>query len=191
MAIKIGGVPVDQLRVQTGTDKIDLDRGTKLLELAEPASELLLAITNLPAPDFGTVYSPPIPAWFITASLLLTALVLGAALVATDNNGSASPLGSGTTSSMLSTVSPAPPLAESNRPTLDPNRFREPDRVIEILISERETLIRREPDTQDVIWESARFSDVEILSIDPNTVTIQTRGNRLLVSLADGTLLPP
>ena len=37
----------------------------------------------------------------------------------------------------------------------------------------------------------AASQDVEIVSVDPNTVTVNYGGERLLINLADGTFLPP
>lgn len=78
-------------------------------------------------------------------------------------------------------VEPPPPTAT----------YVEPDREIEVLVTERDTLIRQEPWTGRVIWESRPLTEPKIVSVDPNTVTVDSRGNRLVVSLTDGTLLPP
>lgn len=101
-----------------------------------------------------------------------------------------------TTKSLTSPPSSTPeqttittPIADE--PALPPATFVEPDREMEIRITERDTVVRVEPWTGRVIWESREFLDPKLVSVDPNTVTIDSNGNRLLVSLTDGTLLPP
>ncbi len=87
--------------------------------------------------------------------------------------------------STTSTTSPAQPDPDP------PPTWVDPDRELEIFLTADDTLIRLEPWTRRVIWESRTFVDPEIVSVDPNSVTITSAGNRLIVNLADGTLLPP
>ncbi len=92
------------------------------------------------------------------------------------------------------TLDPAPTETTTTTATstTTTSPFREPDREIEVSVTDDNTIIRQEPWTRRVIWESAPFrGPVEIVSVDPNTVTLDYSGTRLLVSLTDGTLLPP
>jgi len=184
VARMVGDVEVDRLHAEAAAAESDLADGLRLLKEAEPhrpIDDLFAAIQRLPAPELVVEPTRSHPGWLSAGALAaaLLAGVAGAVLTSSPNNYSAP------------TPEPTPTTTTPPKPTLDPELFREPDRKIEISVTEDGTLIRHDPLTRRVVWESSPFEELKIVSIDPNTVTIESRGYRLFVSLTDGTLLPP
>lgn len=187
LANRVGGVPIEDLVAEADADELDLTDGLRRLENADPScslKELFAVAIDLPVPDLEATRARTGQNWLAMGALAIAGVVSILVLTSTIADQSAEP---------LTPDQSAQPLGEPAPTTMSTaaDHFAEPDREIEIAITQEHTLIRREPWTRRVMWESRRFADVEILSIDPNTVTIMTRGHRLFVSLTDGTLLPP
>lgn len=177
-ATVIGGVPIERLTAEADADESDLEDGIGRLERDEPdrsIAELFAPVFDIRIPPFETPKAPTGPKW-LAAGALATAGFVSILVWAPNKHGHnvQVPLELAAPTTMTMTITSP-----------------EPDREIEISITDDNTIIRREPWTRRVIWESRPFDEVEILSIDPNTVTITSRGYRLFVSLTDGTLLPP
>ena len=183
LANLVGGVPIEDLVDEADADELDLIDGIRRLEHAEPGrslQELLTPVFDLPVPDLEATNAQTGSNWLAVVALVAAGFVSVILLTSTTSDQTAHPgLESAATTSSTAFRSTAA------------NQFVEPDRDVRISITDADTLVRREPGTSRVMWESSPFADLEILSIDPNTLTIMTRGYRLIVSLTDGTLLPP
>ncbi|NNF56442.1 MAG: hypothetical protein HKN03_18605 [Acidimicrobiales bacterium] len=183
----VGGVPIEDLVANADADEHDLTDGLRRLQTADPSrstEEHLAAAIDLPVPDLDATKARTGQNWLAVGAVGIAAAASILVLTSTIADQADQSLIPGQSSQ---------PLEEPASTTVSTaaDYVVEPDREIEISITDENTLIRREPWTRRVIWESRPFVDVEILSIDPNTVTITTRGHRLFVSLTDGTLLPP
>ena len=66
-----------------------------------------------------------------------------------------------------------------------------PDRSDEILISPVGEIVRLDPASGGELWRTSPLGEIELASVDMNTITIRKDGTVLRVSLADGTFLPP
>lgn len=188
LATMIGGLPIERLPAEADANASDLEGGIRHLERIIPGpslNELFAPVLDIPVPDLGLTITPTGPKWLPAGGLVTAVFVSILFLAAMPQGDGAQPVleQAPTTTATLATVT-------STSTTLA-NSLKEPDREIEISITDDDTIIRREPWTRKVIWESRPYADVEVLSIDPNTLTITTRGYRLFVSLTDGTLLPP
>lgn len=193
LATMIGGFPIERLVAEADADESDLTDAIQRLKHADPDlsfNELCAPLLRIPVPDFGTTPKQNVPKWLPVGALAI-ALVVSIMVLATTPKGQSALSPAEITPTRIPPATTSSALPAPSRPTVNPDQFREPDREIEISITEEDTLVRLEPWTRRVIWESRPFAEVEILSIDPNTVTITTRGYRLFVSLTDGTLLPP
>lgn len=195
LAHHVAGLSLDELVDELGVDDRDLTTAEGLLALGTSSSDAreaavaaLAPLVELPTPT--SVTSPKINrrARVLAVAALGLALVGGQAALASVRE--RTPIESAaltvaaeqTTTTITSTVDP---------PTA-PARYTEPDREVEVAVTDDNTIIRQEPWTREVIWESRPFlADVEIIRVDLNTVTIEYSGTRLIVSLTDGTLLPP
>ncbi len=65
-----------------------------------------------------------------------------------------------------------------------------PTRQVNIEIREENTIVRLEPETGDVIWESLPLRMPEIVAVHPNTIQLTSSGRPVVMSLLDGTILP-
>ena len=66
-----------------------------------------------------------------------------------------------------------------------------PDRSEEISVSPAGEIVRLDLRSGDVVWRTSPLGDIELTSVDLNTVTFRKDGVVLRLSLADGTFLPP
>ncbi len=92
-----------------------------------------------------------------------------------------------------------PDVDEADSPDLDQaaagrelqQSLRGPDRSHEISVSPLGEIVRRDPETGAEVWRSAPLGEIEVASVDLNTVTVRKGDVLLRVSLTDGTFLPP
>ncbi len=150
-------------------------------------TEVLTPITELDAPDLRDVGERGRrPRVAITVAVALAIGLLGVA--ARQQPPAATIAVPSTVAELPNSRSPTTTTTTSIAP---PPTWIDPDREVEIFLTDEDTIVRLEPWTRRLLWESRPFRDPQIISIDPNSVTIDSAGNRLIVSLADGTLLPP
>ncbi len=75
-------------------------------------------------------------------------------------------------------------------------KTRDDDRETRIAVSQAGEVVRRHPDTDLEMWRSEPLGNIEVFSVDPNSVTVVRKLEtgkqvKLYLSLSDGTLLPP
>ena len=194
----VGLLPIDSLPTELELSRADLESGTTRLLTGSSSTSieaLMAPVFEVTAPNSTPERRNPgrlVLSGFATVCLVAALLTIGrAAKPPLDSQVVAPENTTAPTTQAPTTEAPEPeeesPASTSEPPTL----FVEPDREIEVLVTERDTLVRVEPWTGRLIWESRPFTDLELVSVDPNTVTAMSRGNRLVISLTDGTLLPP
>lgn len=85
---------------------------------------------------------------------------------------------------------PPPSLAvDSNEQTVD--SIREPVPQGEVQLTNDDTVVLRDLQTREIIWESRPFTNPELLRVGGGTLSVTSAGNRVILSLIDGTQLPP
>ncbi len=128
----------------------------------------------------------------LVAGCVVVATVALVVVAAGRSAPAATVVASSTSTSVVPATTAAPTTATTApSPAIDPDDYREPDRELEIVVSDDDTILRLEPWTRRVIWESRPFTEPMVLSVDINTVAITSNGNRVILNLVDGTQLPP
>ncbi len=174
------------------TDPTAFEAGVAQLTVGDrELDDVLAPLTMLDAPQFATSEELRRRAT-IAAALIVAVGALLVGLAATRHPAPlAQPIGFGAPESSTPVNTVASTSASTSTTSAPPPTWVDPDRELEIFLTERNTIVRLEPWTRRLLWESRVFRDPRIVSIDPNTVTVDSAGNRLIVSLTDGTLLPP
>jgi len=193
---ELAGLSIDERDLATGEAMLALGTGAGMAR--EGASKALAPLADLPAPASLTSGRSNRGRVVVAAAALALTLVGTQAGLASQLDW---PPGEQQEEALAGDAQPAPQAAtptvpETTAKTLTAQTATpadvEPDREVEVSVTTENTVIRQEPWTRRVIWESRPFRGaVEIVSVDPNTVTIDYSGTRILVSLTDGTLLPP
>lgn len=177
------GAPTDPIAVEAGVAQLTVG-GRELADVLAP-------LTALDAPRFATSTQLQRRA-SIGAALIIAVAALLIGIAATQRaTPSARPIGSAEPDVSTSTTTGASTPTSTTTSSAPPPTWVDPDRELEIFLTDEDTIVRLEPWTRRLLWESRPFRDPQIVSIDPNSVTIDSAGNRLIVSLTDGTLLPP
>jgi len=193
LAHRVVRTPEAMLEQYAGATATDLETGLAVLAggLSAPDAEhalssLLAQIADLEAPEAEAV--EPSLRGLPAIAVAFAAALLGLAVMS-GTNGEADQSASSAASPSITSEAPTTTTGVT---TTTIAAFVEPDREVEVEVTDDNTIVRREPWTRRLIWESRPFrSAIEIVSVDPNTVTIDYSGERLLISLADGTFLPP
>lgn len=154
----------------------DLARGERLLTGSAPVLAAVAPLLDLDPPASST--PSRLPAVVVAGAALIG---LGVAALLLDTDGRAAAPVVFETSTTTSIAAPPPTAA----------RFFEPGRLIDLTVTDEDTVVRTEPLTGERVWESQPFAEPLVVDINFDVITIESSGRRLFLNLHDGTLLPP